>query len=86
MILYNLIRNRLTKRLRNTFDHTIVAVTAEDTLRFDGKNVEKLIDIVIALHLESRSNQEHNRTLQARAIEKKDVQMFRNPQTIALRD
>ena len=76
----------MTKRLRNTFDHTIVAVTAEDTLRFDGKNVEKLIDIVIALHLESRSNQEHNHTSLVRAVKRKGAQMFRNPRIVAPQD
>ena len=81
-----MIRNRLIIRLRNIFDYEIVVVTPEDTLRFDGEVVEKLIDIVIALHLESRSNQEHNYTSLARAVEKKGAQMFHNPQIVAPQD
>ena len=75
------------KRLRITFDYKIVVVTPEDTLRFEGKEVvQKLIDNVIALHLESRSNQEHNHTSLARAVKRKGAQMFRNPQIVAPQD
>ena len=74
------------KRVRNLFDYKTVVVTPEDTLQFYGRNVEKLIDIITALHWESRSNQEHNHTSLARAVKRKGAQMYHNPQIVALQD
>ena len=74
--------NWLMKRVRNTSDDNTVMTMLRVNLRISIKVVDTPIEIVTALYSESRSNQERSRTLLARAIKMKDVQMSRNPQTV----